>query len=202
MTYYMPFGKNCMPAYALKYSGLRVNSLPFDWVAGEAHLLKQSLDNRFVDWFDQSKIEVISELVTVEESEGLKKATVHRDYFVPESVIPNGAFFAHMDLSDPSILAKLKRRVELFYRIIDSDETIVLVTSASYEEFRDNGLLDYFDREASTHVIFIDWIEHSENIAITQSDINGYVHLGFSAPFAFEERAMLSVGNHIKSLNL
>ena len=191
MITFIPFGENCAPAFALKNSGLRKYSLPFDWILADATLLKKSLDVECKNWFDQDKLFNVKELISIDESEGVL-ATAHKDY-VPDS---GYAFFSHFNLKDENIVKKIKKRVDLFYSIINSDSEIFFITSASYEDFKQNNLLDYFDRSAKTSIIFIKYDSSLNKIKI--DNIDKYLLILYGGEDEWDQDQLARVGDFIR----
>lgn len=198
MTVYIPFGKSCTPASVLKYAGLRHESLPFDWLLADPHLIKQSLDNSFQDWFDADKLTPIKELVTIDATEG-HSATLHSSYLVPDQAGQQVAFFAHFDMTDPDLVLKMKKRIARFYEIIDSDEEVIFVTSGSYQNLEDNGLLSYFKRKGKTSFIFLEHIHRTKPLKIKQIKMGQALIIKYSCDHDLNEDALKKIDSIIKT---
>jgi hypothetical protein len=189
MPIYVPFGKDCVPAFALKNANLRNESLPFDWLLAEPHLLKKSLDNNFSDWFDQDKLFNQPELIKFSK----KYATAHKSYLLTPKT---HSFFAHANLKDLEVCEKFKKRIARFYEIVNSTSEVVFVTSASYKEFKENNLLNYFNREEKTRVVFIDNNYSSNGCMLSTS--KGYLSISYGG-YRFDQNTLKNVGLYIKN---
>jgi hypothetical protein len=190
MTHYIPFGKNCSVALILRQAGLRKESLPFDWVLGEPQHIKRSLDVRFEDWFsDEATIEIDYdkgiELINENEAKGI--GTVHPNYYIHKTLMPNGTFFTHMNMTDPDVRKTMKKRIDRFYSIIDSDEPIVFVSSIPYKILNEYGLIDYFDRDVK--FLLFRWKQSGAKPAVLNKFIN-YNVLTYTGPTAFNQTAI------------
>lgn len=201
MTVYIPFGKDCVPASALRISGLRKESLPFDWVFGLPEHIKRSLDVNFSDWFDDS-IEIFEEPNSyddpIKENTSTKYITRHPNYPIK---FGHRAFFAHMDFSDPEVVASVKKRIDRFNEIRHSNENIVLVTSIPYNQIISYGLLDYFNKDRKIDIVIVEHVQ-KEPKKVRCSNYKDYYRLKYSSSYSHDLYAMNKVGEAIKSLNL
>jgi hypothetical protein len=190
MTHYIPFGRNCAIALILRQAGLRQESLPFDWVLGEPQHIKRSLDVRFEDWFmDGATIEKDEdkgiELINEKEAKGL--GTVHPNYYIPKTLMPNGTFFTHMNMTDPDVKKTMKKRIDRFYSIIESDEPVVFVSSIPSKILDEYGLLDYFDRDVK--FLIFTWKRSGAKPARVSKFINHNV-LTYTGPEPFHQTSI------------
>ena len=200
MTVYIPFGKDCAIALALRVSELRKESLPFDWVFGTPENIKRSLEVNFSDWFDDS-IEIIEDTEIyadpINENTTTKYMTNHPNYPVRN----DEAFFRHMDFSDPEVVASVKKRIDRFNAIRESKENIVLVTSISYDEIISYGLLDYFNRDRKIYIVIVEHVQR-ERKKVKFKKYQDYYHLRYSSLHPHDLEAMDKVAQSLRSLKL
>lgn len=201
MTVYIPFGKDCVPASALRISGLRKESLPFDWVFAFPEHIKRSLDVNFSDWFDNN-IEIIMDQGEyddlINENTNTKYITKHPNYPIK---FGNRAFFAHMDFSDPEVVASVKKRINRFNEIRRSNENIVLVTSIPYDQVISYGLLDYFNKDRKIDIVIIEHIKR-ERKKVRLEKYKDYYRLRYSSIYSQDLESMNKIAQYLKSLNL
>jgi len=176
MTVFIPFGQHCGPATILDQSGLRHQSLPFDWLFALPEYIKDSLDTDFQKWFDLDNL-----VYEKRESDGADttKCLSYPIYF-PEATEPTLNFFNHHDLTNLDVQEAFKRRIERFKNIIASDEHIVFLTISSQQSMRDNGLLDYFNRDARTDFVFLKWEKMTRN-RVRKHLENGYLTIKYGS---------------------
>lgn len=193
MKYYIPFGDRCDVADILKAGGLRNQSLPFDWVFAFPHLIKRSLDTHFEEWFDVS-------CMTITRGDSWI-STKHSLYDLGWGGEREG-FFNHHDMSDPDTQAMYRRRIDRFYNIINSNEDVYLVSSASIKDLKNNGLLNYFP---NTKLINIKWVE-SEHYDLKVNKYDEYVQIEYSSPMKLSKDIANIIGeviandHHIQAL--
>ena len=162
MTTVIPFGYDCNTADIIKDGGMRKQSMPFDWMFASSKLIKDSLDNNFNNWFDPDKIK---HMIRKEDGHSY---TTHVDYPVSDTNGLKRGVFHHYNMTDPETINTLKRRIDRFYRVIDSNEPVVFVTSSTKQDFMNDGLLDYFNRSADTSFVFLEWVPSQENKTIIE----------------------------------
>ena len=185
----------------LRQAGLRKESLPFDWILGNPEHLKRSMEVNFSDWFDDN-IEVIRDQGEyddiINENTNTKYITRHPNYPVE---IAQKAIFAHMDFSDPEVVASVKKRIDRFNEIRASNENIVLVTSIPYAQIISYGLLDYFNKDRQIKIVTIEHVQR-EPKKVKCANYKDYYKLKYSSSYSHDLDAMNKVGEFIKSLNL
>jgi hypothetical protein len=187
MTHYIPFGKNCAIAMALRQAGLRQESLPFDWVLGNPEHIRRSLDVRFEDWFSDDVYLAKDDEISIErvnEREAKGHGTVHPNYPVE---LANGAFFTHFDLTNLEVKKSLKKRIDRFYEILGSDEHVVFVSSIPLDELKSYGLLDYFDKKVD--FLLFNWTPSDKRFARISKHM-GYDMISYSSPDQFDTQAL------------
>lgn len=201
MTVFIPFGKDCSPAFILRYAELRKESLPFDWNLAYAQHIKRSFDVKFEDWFTDIELIYHDGLVpdAVQERTTNKCSTINHNYPISQIDHPGLGFIAHFDLTDPTVVETIKKRIKRFYEIISSDEDIVFFSSSSYEDLDKHGLLNYFNRDAKTSFLFLDYkISNKKNISI--DEVNGYKIIRANATHSFDHDMFHAIANTVKSL--
>lgn len=204
MTVYIPFGSDCAVALALRISGLRKESLPFDWVFGTPENIKRSLELNFSDWFDDS-IEIIEDTYVyddlINENTTTKYMTRHPNYPVHRNISEGESFFRHMDFSDPGAVASMKKRIDRFNVIRESKENIVLVTSIPYDQIISYGLLDYFNKDRKIYIVIVEHVK-KERKKVKLKKYQDYYRLRYSSLYSHDLEAMDKVAQSLRSLNL
>lgn len=173
MTTYIPFGKHCGPANILKQSGLRIESLPFDWLFAFPEYIRDSFDTDFEKWFDLASLKCL-----VRKGGYVQTDSLHYPIVIPEATDVL-TFFNHHNLTDLSVQETFKRRIKRLRDILSSDEHVVFLTTATQSEMEQNGLLDYFNRDAKTDFVFLDWKNKQGNHVSTYID-NGYLTIEYA----------------------
>lgn len=151
MTIFIPFGINCAPASILRWGGLRAKAMPFDWIFASPNSIKDALDNKFENWFDQSKL-----TYGVRKEDG-QEYTAHKDYPISDYEGLSRGFFNHHNMKDLDVISMYKNRIERFYDAIESNEKIIFLTSCTKEELIEHGLFNYFNRSAPIDFVFLNW---------------------------------------------
>lgn len=172
MTVFIPFGKHCGPATILRDCGLRRESLPFDWLFALPEYIKDSLDTDFAKWFDPDN------LVHFKHPTWGNSMTECRSYPIDYESEDTLVFFNHHNLTDPEVQKTFKKRIQRFKDIMASDEHVVFLTTASQEDLAQNGLLDYFDRDAKTDFVFLEYSYMTKNKVIAYIK-DGYLNIKY-----------------------
>ena len=196
MTIFIPFGQHCGPATILDQSGLRQQSLPFDWVFAYPEYIKHSLDTNFQEWFKESNLSFCK-------SPDGRQVTQCKPYhpYIHYEIDSSAGFFNHHNLTDQYVQETFKRRIERFKNIIASDEHIVFLTTSSQQSMRDNGLLDYFNRDAKTDFVFIKWQEMTSNKVRKHID-NGYLTIQYDClSYLSTPIVSMRIGDILKSID-
>lgn len=201
MIHYIPFGQDCGLSYILRYADLRKESLPFDWTLGYPEHIKRSLDLKFSDWFSDFTIAPSGLAAKDGLLEGLERYTTKHINYPMKKEAKGLGFIAHQNFSDETTVLSVKKRINRFYEILESDDDIVFFSSIPYEELKKYGLLDYFKRNGKTTFLLLD-ISRSSNNETYLDYINGHPIIKAQATHYMDHECFKRIADFIKTLKL
>ena len=152
IKYIIPIGADCYSAISLDELNLRKISLPFDYIYSDMNMIRDCIENNFEKFIDINNYKISG-----------RRGCVNRFYKKK---------FPHFNMFEQEVMNKMKKRINKFYYILNSNEKKLFVhVIAIFNENYLSNIINILNNYSNNYNLLFIWkkrsnIDSLENILI------------------------------------